>query len=80
MKIKMMAIVISFCLVFSVSIARAATLTSANGTFSDGQQVTITGSSFGTAPTSVSFLTGENGKAGSLLSETGWSYSAASAG
>ncbi len=80
MKTRIMATIFFFCLVLSVSVAGAATLSTASGTFADGQQITITGSGFGTAPANASFITGENGTAGSAFSETGWTYSSASAG
>jgi len=73
-----MVITIFFCLVLSVSVAGAATLSTASGTFADGQQVTITGSGFGTTPTNASFLTAESGTAGSPLSETAWTRSSPS--
>jgi hypothetical protein len=75
-----MAITIFFCLVLSVSVAGAATLTKVSGTFSDGQKITITGSGFGTAPASVSFITGESETPGNPLAETGWMRSTPSAG
>ena len=79
MKTRTMVITIFFCLVLSVSAAGAATLSTASGTFANGQQVIITGSGFGTVvPSGASLITAENGTTGSPLSETGWTYSSAS--
>jgi len=79
MRKRLIAITIFLSLVFSVSVAGAATLTKVSGTIADGQKVTITGSGFGTAPTNVSFITGESGTAGNPLTETGWTRSTPSA-
>ena len=80
MRTRMMTVTIFFCLVLSVSVAGAATLSTASGTFANGQQVIITGSGFGTVPANVSFIDAESGAVGSTFSETGWTYSSASAG
>jgi len=79
MKARVSALVVIFCLVSSISVAGAATLTKVSGTFTNGQSITVTGSGFGTAPTDASFIDAESGAVGNPIVETGWSRSTASA-